>query len=544
MKTFHLLSVAAIACALAACGSGIQEGAASVPQAPPIAARAKLLQEAASIAAMPSAMDYRRVLAEPDRERYAAIDSNPVRRVAEHPLSTFSLDVDTGAYANVRRMLMQGRLPHSDAVRVEELINYFAYQDPLPQAGEDPFRVTLELGPNPWNAKTRLLRVAVRSPAVDSSELPPANLVFLIDVSGSMQARDKLPLLKQSLSMLARQLDADDRVGIVVYAGASGVVLEPTPGDRVATIEQALEQLQAGGSTNGAAGIQLAYAKAREAFIPGGINRVLIATDGDFNVGTVDHQALLDLVERNRDSGIALTTLGFGSGNYNDQLMEQLADHGNGNHAYIDSLLEARKVLVEEVGGTLNTVARDVKVQVEFNPAHVAEYRLIGYENRLLAREDFNNDQVDAGDIGAGHSVVALYEVALTGHGGERIEALRYAPAASVPVDVRDELALVRLRYKQPQGGPSRLLSIPLAASAEVSSLAETSDDYRFAAAVAAFGQRLRGGTYLEGFDYAQITELARASRGADPHGHRGDFLRVAGLAHSLQPAAPSQGGH
>ena len=472
-----------------------------------------------------------------DRENYHHYDDNPLKRVAEQPVSTFSIDVDTGAYANVRRMLMEGRLPPHDAVRAEELINYFSYQDPAPQAGADPFRVNLQFGPNPWNENTRLLRIAIKARQVETENLKPANLVFLVDVSGSMHAANKLPLLKRSLQMLSRELDKHDSVSIVVYAGASGVVLEPTPGDQAAKIEQALEQLQAGGSTNGGAGIRLAYAKAREAFIEDGINRVILATDGDFNVGTVNHETLLDLVKQQRDAGIELTTLGFGGGNYNDHLVEQLSNKGNGNYAYIDSLLEARKVLVEQMGGTLQTVARDVKIQVEFNPALVSEYRLVGYENRLLRREDFNNDKVDAGEVGAGHSVVALYEVALKGEGGERIDPLRYAaPAADSDGSRGDEVAFVKLRYKQPDADSSRLLSYPVRLADAGSSLEQMADDYRFAAAVAAFAQRLRGGSYLEGFDYEQILDLARDSRGEDPHGYRSDFLRVAGLAQSLQP--------
>ena len=471
-----------------------------------------------------------------DRENYQHFDDNPLKLVAEKPVSTFSIDVDTGAYANVRRMLLEGRLPPTDAVRAEELINYFGYADPAPQEGERPFNVNLQLGPTPWNARTRLLRIAIKAQEVETEGLPPANLVFLVDVSGSMSAPNKLPLLKRSLKMLSREMGEDDKISIVVYAGASGVVLEPTKGNQSATIEQALERLSAGGSTNGAAGIRLAYAKAREAFVRNGINRVILATDGDFNVGTVNHQALLDLIEQQRQAGVSLTTLGFGSGNYNDHLMEQLADHGNGNYAYIDSLLEARKVLVEQIGGTLLTVAKDVKIQVEFNPAWVTEYRLIGYENRMLRREDFNNDKVDAGEIGAGHSVVALYELALRGDEGERVDPLRYAAEPQQRISNSDEIAFVKLRYKQPDQDDSQLISYPLKHSDEVAELARTTDDYRFSAAVAAFAQRLRGGKYLEGFNYAQIVELARKSRGPDPRGYRSDFLRIAALAQNLQP--------
>lgn len=479
-----------------------------------------------------------------EREVYEGLPPNGVRQVAEHPVSTFSVDVDTGAYANVRRYLMQGKLPPTAAVRSEELLNYFSYADPVPnETDKTPFKVSSEISTTPWNPDTRLLRVALKAKGVGSAMAKPANLVFLVDVSGSMHSADKLPLLKQSLRMLVRELGEQDKVSLVVYAGASGVVLEPTGGHKKVKIEQALQQLRAGGSTNGGEGIRLAYAKAKEAFIPGGINRVILATDGDFNVGTVNHEALLDLVEQQRKAGIALTTLGFGQGNYNDHLMEQLADHGDGNHAYIDSLLEARKVLVEERGSTLQTLARDVKIQIEFNPQWVDEYRLIGYENRVLAREDFNNDAVDAGEMGAGHSVVALYEVALRGEDGQRIDALRYVDSGdklSQESAKSDELAFVKLRYKTPQGGASRLLTHAVNQSA-VDVLDATSVDFRFTAAVAAFAQKLRGGKYLQDYDYPQIRQLATDARGADQGGYRADFLRLVGLAESLQPMQVSQ---
>jgi Ca-activated chloride channel family protein len=468
-----------------------------------------------------------------DRERYADIDDNGIRLVSEHPVSTFSIDVDTASYANVRRLLNDGRLPPANAVRVEEMINYFDYDDPRPKHRDTPFLVSAEMAPTPWNRDTRLLRIALNAWDVETQDLPPSNLVFLVDVSGSMHSRDKLPLLKKALQLLTHKTDADDRISLVVYAGAAGVVLEPTPGDQRATIAQALDELRAGGATHGSAGIALAYAKAREAFIDGGINRVILATDGDFNVGTVDHAALIDLVERERRSGIALTTLGFGRGNLNDHLMEQLADRGNGNYAYIDSLLEAQKALVEQIGGTLYSVASDVKLQLEFNPARVAEYRLIGYENRLLAREDFNNDQVDAGELGAGHSVVALYEIAETDSAGRRIDPLRYADgdtSTRTPAQ-RDEFAHVKLRYKPIDSNQSRLLTLPLTGEHLD---ARGSDNLRFAAAVAAFGQALRGGTHLNGYTFGDIEQLARQARGDDPAGYRADFLRLVRLADSL----------
>jgi Ca-activated chloride channel family protein len=474
-----------------------------------------------------------------DRENYAETAANDIRKVTEHPVSTLSIDVDTASYANVRRMLNEGRLPPSDAVRVEEMINYFDYADPAPDSEDVPFQVTTELATTPWNVDTRLLRIALRAWDVDERDLPPSNLVFLIDVSGSMNRPDKLPLLKRSLKLLTRRLDADDRVTLVVYAGAAGVVLEPTPGNEREKIEQALAELTAGGSTHGSAGIRLAYAKAREAFIADGINRVILATDGDFNVGTVDHRALLDLIEHEREAGIALTTLGFGRGNLNDHLMEQLADHGNGNAAYIDSLLEAQKTLVEQMGGTLYTIASDVKLQVEFNPYRVAEYRLIGYENRLLRREDFNNDRVDAGELGAGHSVVALYEIAETDSAGRRIDPLRYAvpDGNDASTELADEYAFVKLRYKPRGKSASRLLTYPVN-SAQIAE--RPSNALHFSAAVAAFGQKLRGGDHLGDYGFEQIRELARSSRGPDDNGYRADFIRLVGLADALAQQPPT----
>ncbi|MES9845824.1 MAG: VWA domain-containing protein [Candidatus Sedimenticola sp. 6PFRAG5] len=469
-----------------------------------------------------------------DRERYAHFDDNPVKRATETPVSTFSIDVDTGSYANLRRILNEGRLPPTDAVRVEELINYFTYDDQGPDNGNTPFHVTTEMGPNPWNSKTHLLRIGIKAWESKQKDLPPANLVFLLDVSGSMNSPDKLPLLKRSMRLLSRHLDKDDSVSIVVYAGASGVVLEPTPGDQGAKIEQALGQLQAGGSTNGGAGIRLAYLKAKEAFIKDGINRVILATDGDFNVGTVNHETLIDLIEEKRKEGIALTTLGFGTGNYNDQLMEQLADHGNGNYGYIDTLMEAQKVLVDELGATLHTVAKDVKIQIEFNPAQVSEYRLVGYENRVLAREDFNNDKVDAGEIGAGHSVTALYEVTLKGSGGDRIAPLRYGNETSNSTGFGSELAHLSLRYKKPDQESSILIETPVSVSKIKSDLEKTTDDYRFTAAVAAFGQQLRGGKYLADFSYPEIEKLAAEARGKDAMGYRSDLLKLVRLAGGL----------
>ena len=478
---------------------------------------------------------------EVNRENYAHFEDNPLKRVSEQPVSTFSIDVDTGAYSNARRILNAGGLPVKDSVRVEEFINYFAYDYPTPANRSTPFNVVTELGPNPWNADTHLLHIGIKGYDVPKSQIPATNLVFLVDVSGSMRSADKLGLLKTSLKMLTRQMRRQDRISIVVYAGASGVVLEPVAGNRTGAIVAALDSLSAGGSTNGGAGIRLAYAMAEEAFVEGGINRVLLATDGDFNVGTTNFEALKNLVEEKRKTGISLTTLGFGSGNYNDHLMEQLADAGNGNYAYIDTLNEARKVLVEQMSATLQTIAKDVKIQIEFNPNVVAEYRLIGYENRILAREDFNNDQIDAGEIGAGHTVTAVYEIALADSKGQRVDPLRYQSEQGVAKGRNQELAFLRLRYKAPDGDKSKLIEQPIRKADIKRELSDTSANFRFATAVAGFGQLLRGGNYMEQFGYDDVRTLANGARGGDPFGYRGEFVTMVNLAQSLSGQTAAQ---
>ncbi len=468
-------------------------------------------------------------------EKYAKIEDNPVKKVSESPVSTFSIDVDTGSYSNVRRMLNHGTLPNPDAVRVEEMLNYFPYDYPLPTTQDPPFSVNFEIAPTPWNKNTRLLHVSLKGYDVPRSQLPPANLVFLIDVSGSMMIPNKIELLKPALKMLTEQLRPQDKVALVVYAGTEGVVLEPTSGEQKDKIFAAIDRLNAGGSTNGGAGIKLAYSVAQQGFIQGGVNRILLATDGDFNVGLTDKNALKSLIEEKRKGGISLSTLGFGMDNYNDELMEQLADVGNGNYAYIDTLNEARKVLVEEMSSTLNTIAKDVKIQVEFNPAVVAEYRLLGYENRALKREDFSNDKVDAGEIGAGRSVTALYELSLVDGAGQRLEPLRYGvKTAASKADKADELGLLRLRYKLPSSEQSKLLEYPMKRAVIKSELAASSERFRFAAAVAAFGQQLRGGKYLEQFSYDSILDLGRDARGEDRFGYRAEFLNLVSLAKAL----------
>ncbi len=468
-------------------------------------------------------------------ENYLDFDDNPVKQASHDPVSTFSIDVDTVSYSNVRRVLMAGDMPPKDAVRAEEMINYFDYDYAKPSEDGQPFAVTTEVGPSPWNENSYLVQIGIEGYGIDPAERPPANLVFLLDVSGSMNDPDKLPLLINAFKLMVAELTEQDSVAIVVYAGAAGVVLKPTPGSEKQQIVSALTQLSAGGSTAGGEGIELAYALAKQNYQQGGINRVILATDGDFNVGVTDFDMLKDIVERQRDSGIELTTLGFGGGNFNDALLEQLADVGNGNAFYIDSLTEARKVLVDELSSTLFTIAQDVKIQVEFNPAVVAEYRLIGYENRALKTEDFNNDKVDAGDIGAGHTVTAIYEVVLVGSEGTLIDPLRYAmdkdkdpggdPNAS-------EFAYLQLRYKLPGESTSNLIEVPLQKSAfENASLEATSDDFRFAAAVAAFAQLMRGGTYLGDFSYGDVIALARGAKGEDAFGYRGEFVQLVSLA-------------
>ena len=473
-----------------------------------------------------------------DRERYQHLEENPVKLVAEAPVSTFSVDVDTGSYSNVRRLLDAGRMPPGDAVRIEEMVNYFDYAYPGPEDRQQPFAVSTEVARTPWNPDTQLLRIGIKGFDIELSERPPANLVFLVDVSGSMDSPDKLPLVIRSLKLLTQKLTVKDRISLVVYAGAAWAVLEPTPGDERAEIRAALERLRAGGSTAGEGGIRLAYDFAEKAWIEGGINRVILATDGDFNVGVADVEALKDLIARKRKTGITLTVLGFGTGNYHEALMERIADVGNGNYAYIDRLAEARKVLVREMSSTLFTIAKDVKVQIEFNPAVVGEYRLIGFENRLLAREDFRNDKVDAGDIGAGHTVTALYEIALVGGPGLRIDPLRYQARVAPAYDPRaSEFALLKLRYKLPDQDESRLIERPLERRLLEEAGRRPSADFRFAAAVSAFGQILRDGSYTRDFGYDEVRALAREAKGEDRFGYRAGFLELVDLAQDLDPS-------
>jgi Ca-activated chloride channel family protein len=508
--------------AKAAAPAGYAYAPASPP--PPPAPAAMMYYRATNVALPPQAPPV-------NTEKYTARDDNPVHRTLDEPVSTFSVDVDTGSYSNVRRMLREGQRPPADAVRAEEFINYFRYGHAVPTDRSRPFAVTTELAPAPWNAKRQLLMVGIKGYDVPKATLPPSNLVFLLDTSGSMESPDKLPLLKQSFAQLVPQLRAQDRVSIVVYAGSAGLVLPPTPGNRHDEILAALDRLQAGGSTNGGDGIRLAYAMAKQAFVKDGVNRVILATDGDFNVGTVSQDALETMVADQRASGIALTTLGFGTGNYNDALAEKLADVGDGNHAYIDTLQEGRKVLVDEMQSTLLTIARDVKIQVEFNPAVVSEYRLIGYENRVLANEDFANDKVDAGDIGAGHEVTALYEITPVGSGADRLPALRYGGKQVAAGTATSEVAHVRLRYKLPGQDSSRLIETPIA---RTSLTTQPSDAFRFASAVAAYADLLRGGQRIDGWNWNDVARTARASAGRDPYGLKAEFVGMVDQAQRL----------
>ena len=464
----------------------------------------------------------------PNRETYAAITENPLRDPMQEPLSTFSVDVDTASYANVRRFLNSGRRPPKNAVRIEELINYFSYDDPAP-TGDDPLAVSLEAAASPWHTDRLVVRIGLKAKDIDRGERPAGNLVFLVDVSGSMSAANKLPLVKQSLKMLVRELSANDRISLITYSGNAGLKLPPTSGDDKETILEAIDSLSSGGSTHGSAGIELAYEQAMENFVEGGANRVLLATDGDLNVGITSDDALESLIRRKAKSGVFLTVLGFGEGNLQDAKMERIADNGNGLYAYIDGLREARKVLVEQLTGSTITVAKDVKLQVEFNPATVAKYRLIGYENRVMAAEDFRDDTKDAGEIGAGHSVTALYEIVPRGVApGRGAEPLKYQQQPEPPVlkgtdgEPSDDLLTVKLRWKQPEGSVSTLKEFPLADRG--GAFEEASDDLKFASAVASFGMLLRGSKESGEMTYKKVGQIAGEALGDDPGSYRTEF--------------------
>jgi Ca-activated chloride channel homolog len=508
---------------------GALQSAAAEPAAPSPIARA-----IAPIAAPAPALADRPFRPPFNTEAYDRITDNPFIRVSQDPLATFSIDVDTASYANVRRFINRNQLPPKDAVRIEEMVNYFTYDYPQP-AGPHPILAQMEVASAPWSPQHRLVRIGIKGKDLNVNRRPASNLVFLIDVSGSMQPSEKLPLLKTAMKMLVENLTENDRVSMIVYAGASGMVLPPTSGDRKDVILRALDNLEAGGSTNGALGIQLAYSLAAENYIPRGTNRVILATDGDFNVGVTNQGDLIRLIEDKAKSGVFLSVLGFGLGNLKDSTLEKLADSGNGNYAYIDTLNEARKVLVEQMGGTLVTIAKDVKIQIEFNPAEVNAYRLIGYENRVLRNEDFNNDLKDAGDMGAGHTVTAMFEVvpAEVDIVVPGVDPLKYqTPSATVRSSSARETLTLKVRYKDPEGSESKLLEVPLVDSGKSFNSATT--DFRFAASVAAFGMILRDSPYKGNTSIGAVLDIAEGSRGQDRNGYRAEFIGLVNRARSL----------
>ncbi len=477
------------------------------------------------------------------RERFEKFASGSAQSALENPVSTFSIDVDTASYAFVRKSLEGGQMPNRDAVRVEEIINYFSYDYPYAETKDQPFKPSVAIYPTPWNSKTKLLHIGIKGYQIVPQTKPRSNLVFLIDVSGSMNQRDKLPLLKNAFRLLVNQLDENDTVSIVTYAGHAGTVLEPTKVADKQKILAALDKLNSGGSTAGAQGIRQAYALAEQSFDKQGVNRVILATDGDFNVG-IRGDELKRYIETKRKSGVFLSVLGFGRGNYNDALMQKLAQNGNGSAAYIDNLKEAHKVLVKEAGSTLFPIAKDVKIQVEFNPNMVSDYRLIGYETRSLKRADFNNDKVDAGDIGAGHTVTAIYEITPADSDAKLIDDLRYQknkPSTDAGKSFGGEYAFLKMRYKLPRENTSKLITMPITTAVEQDSINTLSKDMRFAASVAAFGQKLRGISYLEDYSYDDILKLAASGRGSDEYGYRAEFISLVRLAKSLAGTSQQQ---
>jgi Ca-activated chloride channel family protein len=474
----------------------------------------------------------------PAVDKFPDAQANKAILVEEQPVSTFSTDVDTASYAFVRRQLNGGRVPPAAAVRVEEMVNYFPYAYARPKSRAQPFALTTEVMPSPWKAENQLLHIAVRGFDIEKAERPPMNVVLLVDVSGSMGPADRLPLLKQGFRLFAQSLRPQDRVAIVTYAGRTAVALEPATGRDKQQILDAIDALRAGGSTAGSEGLQRAYALAERHFDRAAVNRVILATDGDFNVGITDPRELERFVADKRKSGVYLSILGVGAGNLNDALIQRLTQSGNGNAAYIDSLLEARKALSEELGSTMFPIANDVKMQVEFNPAQVAAYRLIGYETRMLARQDFKDDKVDAGDMGAGHTVTAIYEITPASAAGKLVDPLRYGEGKKAASTAKsDELCFVRVRYKLPGESKSRLVEQPVRAGAARTTLAAAPLDQRFAVAVAAFGQRLRGEPQVADYSYADIADLANGARGVDSEGYRAEFVKLVRMTESLGKA-------
>jgi len=482
-----------------------------------------------------------------NRDKYDDVEINGVKVVAKEPVSTFSIDVDTASYTNVRRMLNAGHLPPKDAVRIEEMINYFDYEYALPKSKETPFETTVKVVPSPWSEGRQLMHVAVQGYDIRKDVRPPLNLTLLVDVSGSMSGPDRLPLALKSLKMLIDELGEKDKVSIVVYAGAAGAVLEPTSGADKGKILAALDRLSAGGSTAGGEGLRLAYSLAKQNFNKNGVNRVILLSDGDFNVGISNPEQLEDFVNRERESGVYLSILGFGGGNYNDAMMQKLAQSGNGMAAYIDNLNESRKVLNDDLLGSMFSIANDVKIQVEFNPAKIAEYRLIGYETRILNQEDFNNDKVDAGEIGAGTSVTAIYEITPVGSTATLVDPNRYQPAPTPVAGATSELAFLKVRYKLPGEDTSKLITRPVTSADQVSDIAKAPESTRFATAVAAYGSMLRGDPYVaKTFTWDNVIALANGAKGEDAFGYRAEFIQLARAAKSAasqETLRPADGG-
>ncbi len=553
MKTRYILTVSALGVLMASCsGLGTETPPPPPPPPPPPmappppppspardAAAERIVVTGARIApGYPAPQPVQPVV---DREEYSDVATNSVLAVAEEPVSTFSIDVDTASYAVARRYLNDGTLPPIDAIRAEEVINYFDYAYPLPETADAPFAASVTVTDTPWNDDTQLMHIGIQGYDIEMDERPRANLVFLMDVSGSMNSPDKLPLAVQGLKQMLPEMHPDDTISIVVYASASGVVLEPTPVSDRGRIEAALDSLSAGGSTAGGEGLRLAYSMAERNFDEDAVNRVIMVTDGDFNVGITQDERLEDFVARKRDTGIYLSVMGFGRGNYNDALMQTIAQAGNGTAGYVDTLQEARRLLVEEASSTLFPIANDVKIQVEFNPALVAEYRLIGYETRMLERADFNNDEVDAGEIGSGHSVTAIYEIAAPGSEGLQLDPLRYQ-AAPEATGTSDEFAFLRLRYKRPGEDESQLIETPIT-TGNVLPIAETSEDVRFAIAAAGYAQLLRNDPYLGEWGYDDVITLAQPARGEDEFGYRAEFIQLNRLAETAAAQAALRNG-
>jgi len=548
-------SVLAVLCLVSCAKSDVREEVTSPPPAVAKSAESDIAVTGSRVAGAVDAMNYESLPAPPPppapgmypqwsppyhdvgRDKFTTIVQNAFRVVREEPVSTFSIDVDTASYSWVRASLNQNVLPQPDSVRTEEMVNYFPYDYAAPTGAQQPFTTSVATMPSPWSAGRKLVRIGIKGYSIHRATRPRANLVFLIDTSGSMQEPNKLPLVQRSLDMLLDELDPRDTVAIVTYAGYAGTALEPTPASQKSKIRSVIDGLGAGGSTAGAEGIRQAYALAEANLDPNGVNRVILATDGDFNVGITNQDELKGYIERERSKGVFLSVLGFGMGNYNDALMQALAQNGNGAAAYIDTLSEARKTLVEEASSTLFPIAKDVKIQVEFNPATVSEYRLIGYETRMLNRDDFDNDKVDAGDVGSGQTVTALYEVVPVG-GPRTIADLRYArPIAAGPAR-NGELGFVRIRYKLPKSDVSRLISTPIDRRSEFASFAAAPQDARFAVGVAAFAELLRGGKYNGSLSYDDVLRIVSAARGRDEFGYRSEFVQLVRAAKSARNLA------